>query len=936
MAKKTAEIEGFRANYFCEFCLFDYFYMACTRGIYIVFFCVLEMALLLGFYLNNEQFNLSVIMTNLYKLKTLALLACCMASVGAKAQSLYPVSMDEKVQQSAAIVEGRVVEQKSFWNPAHTMIFTANKVKVYKVFKGTAIPDYIELLTHGGSVGTESIEASDLLSLSKDEVGVFFCSSNSFNLRNPANNNLLWDVYSSAQGFLRYDLNSRMADAPFVRYSDFSTQLYQDVQTRVGHSYTVRDNSINQSLSTPTQPLAVGITSFSPTTVNAGATLDAANNQLTITGTGFGNPSGAAAVLFDDANNGTGGTAFTVAFNDPLIVSWSSTQIVVKVPSRVGTGTFQVRDDLGNLGGSPGVLTVRYSILTASFSSGTAVTKESNLMNDNGTGGYTILYSSSTGGSGVDLDASPAKATFQRALNSWKELVGFNVTEGGTTSSQTISPSDGQNVIMYDNFNTGVGVLSAGVLAVCYSFNSMCLPTTTNEVQKTEFDVVIRNTGVSSGSTAFTLGPCYPAVSEYDLETVLLHELGHALNLGHINDSYQGSFLPNINPGKLMHYAVLNGVSRRSPDWSALAGAKYAVQAQGNSYGSCGLASGEMTVLATTVESKDECPTTFPTTVTPLNTLVNFDLVHTTSNKNSDPQYTAMNCSGTGTDVVNTAFYPILTNGVGGTLSITVSGYATSPATLSSCSGAGIELALYETPSCPGGQSFPLPYDCRTFNANGPLFNITGLSPNTSYLLVADGVNGTKATFNLLLNGSAIPIGISAFNGVANSGVNELRWKTENAYSSDKILLEGAEDGVHFSTLYTQYINAGSNTVSGTYNDRTNAAIKYYRLKIINRDGSIQYSTVLTLRQRAAIAGISISPNPVKDDFAVNMYKSFTGKVQFTLFDINGKQLRNTTEMLAAGAQAVQLNLARGLASGTYLLRVTDGDKNTTLKVSVQ
>jgi len=106
-------------------------------------------------------------------------------------QAIYPVSLQEKVQNSSLIVEALVESQSSFWNPAHTGIFTSNKVKLSKVFKGSIQAQYIDILTVGGSVGNEAIEASDLASLQLGETGIFFCFPNSINLRNPQTHRVL-------------------------------------------------------------------------------------------------------------------------------------------------------------------------------------------------------------------------------------------------------------------------------------------------------------------------------------------------------------------------------------------------------------------------------------------------------------------------------------------------------------------------------------------------------------------------------------------------------------------------------------------------------------------------------------------------------------------------------------------------------------------------
>lgn len=848
------------------------------------------------------------------------------------AQALYPVALIEKVQQSTLIAEAKVEEQFSFWNPAHTMIYTSNKLKVYKVFKGSIQSEFIDVITVGGTVGTESIEASDLAVLQKGEIGLFFCFPNSINLRNPLNNELMLDLYSSAQGFVRYDLQSKEADAPFARYKNIVNNLYPAVIEKTGRPYENKFPAFDAGTEPIISNNVLGITSFSPANVAAGATENPALNLLTITGTDFGNPAGSAAILFDDANNGTGGTPFTVAYNDPLVVSWTNTQIQVRVPSRAGTGSFQVRDETSNTTNSPSALNVMYSVLssTFTFSGPVIMTKQSNLMNDNGSGGYTIVYSTSTAGGGVDLDASPVKATFQRALNTWKEVNGLNFMEGGTTTTQVVNPGDGSNTIMFDNLNTGNAPLAAGVLGVCYSFNSAC--GLGFSYRKTEFDIVIRNNGVSSGSTSFENGPCYPSTSNIDMESVLLHELGHALNLGHINDSYQGSFLPNINPGKIMHYAVLNGVARKSPDWSANIAAQYSINPKGLSYGSCTSFNTEMTPLSSTTEARDECPS-FPVTTTPDNTFISFDLVHATSNKNTDPQYTAINCAGTGTGVTNTAYYAIRT-GSGSTITMTVSGYSTNPVAQSACGSAGVELALYQVSSCPAGQAFPAPVTCRTFNADGPLASFTGLSPNTNYLLFVDGRDNTKTNFSILLNGSALPLRIVQFNGAAKKAYNELSWQIQVTGTVQNISLESSADGLYYSTIYTSAIDAGSETINQSFKDYTIPGQEYYRLKYTNTDGSKGYSNILLLQRNKT--GISVSPNPAADFVNISLFSEKAANIDISLHDISGKKLLEQRQFAAAGIQTIQLNGLSKYPKGNYLLRIWDGQKIHSQKISIQ
>ncbi|MBD0353284.1 MAG: hypothetical protein ICV65_19240, partial [Flavisolibacter sp.] len=337
---------------------------------------------------------------------SLLLFLCILLNIHLAAQSLYKVSLEEKVRNAQLIVEGKVTNQYSFWNPEHTMIYTAHTVEVYKLFKGTTEQSTIEVMTEGGSVDGVSIKASDLLSLKKNAIGLFFCFPNRLNLRSPRTKRVLQDVYSSAQGFYQYDLATQRANAPFVQYNDIESKLYGEIKSNTGS--VIQDKNLNFSVRSfarqQSRIMGPVISSFSPTTVNAGALLDPSSNVLTITGNGFGTAAGVAAVLFDDPDDGTGGADYVVDYNDSHIISWTDNEIRIRVPTYAGTGFFKVRDAAGNVSFSPTPLQVLFSILTDYFYyGGIWYAKESNLMNINGSGGYTIKYSNNTAGSGIDI-----------------------------------------------------------------------------------------------------------------------------------------------------------------------------------------------------------------------------------------------------------------------------------------------------------------------------------------------------------------------------------------------------------------------------------------------------------------------------------------------------------------------------------------------------
>jgi hypothetical protein len=144
---------------------------------------------------------------------------------------LISLPLTQRIDKADFIFEGKVTGKTSFWNEAHTQIYTSNIVAVYKVFKGGLTSDKVEIITYGGVVGNNMEQVSHSLQLNIGDVGVFTAIPHHIKLSQPSSL-LHLKAYAGQQGFIRYNLIDHTADDPFTHYKSISDEVYPTITGR--------------------------------------------------------------------------------------------------------------------------------------------------------------------------------------------------------------------------------------------------------------------------------------------------------------------------------------------------------------------------------------------------------------------------------------------------------------------------------------------------------------------------------------------------------------------------------------------------------------------------------------------------------------------------------------------------------------------------------
>ncbi|MBT8398974.1 MAG: IPT/TIG domain-containing protein, partial [Rhodothermia bacterium] len=377
-----------------------------------------------------------------------------LSPAAAQPTALYEVSLVDRIGSADVVVEGRVVDQKSFWNAERTRIYTANTVEVYRVFSGSAEIGSIDVITPGGVVGMKAQVVSHALRLRRGDVGVFFLSPS------PATEGLskwasseTFEVYAAEQGFIRYDEFSGAASDIFHVYQDIERDVREVLGQKLGSPEVLVDYPAPSRAAQKGSQVPV-ITSFSPNPITAGTA-----SVLTINGTGFEAQGANSKVLFPNADDG-GGTLIEAP--DSEEISWSDAQIQVRVPTRAGTGSFVVQTNGGLQGSSATSLTVDYNLINIAFQG-----FKRSILQDKVNGGYSLVMSTNVTNQGVDFATSDGVDPFDSALATWQTATGLNMrNDGGFTTENTVDPNSDPDIIMFDNDGNP---LPSGVLGRAFS-----------------------------------------------------------------------------------------------------------------------------------------------------------------------------------------------------------------------------------------------------------------------------------------------------------------------------------------------------------------------------------------------------------------------------------------------------------------------------------
>lgn len=470
---------------------------------------------------------------------------------------LKELTLEDQVQGSEVIVEGQVIEKKSYWDKGRKNIYTVHTIAVSTSYKGDANP-YLYVVSLGGVVGVKALIVKPSLNVSTNSAGVFLTKSTSISLVGFDPTKKLYQTIGASQGFYKYDRINTLATNPFqsLRPTALDNRLRGILKTtpkqlRAVEYFTIESKKETQIQSNIEESPVIH--TVEPLEIVAGN-----RSTLTITGVGFGDTLGL--VLFKNADDG-GHTYFEAL--QTQIVRWTNTEIIVEVPTNAGTGSVLViHGESFDLAETPSI-TITYAYINLLYSDTEYQVQNGALVEYiiHHIGGFDPLPEKSAGnfsdGNYVFtyneefIENAPAVSSFESGFDQIVCNSGIRFEIDDQTTTPNKQEADSLNVISFSSLPRGVlGQTSIYTLPVYLDPTIIIKDDEPNDTMYAdmfwytpEIDFALSDQidwdFDLDGETAST---------EFDFNAVIRHEIGHAAGLGHV-----------INNKEIMHFSLSQG-----------------------------------------------------------------------------------------------------------------------------------------------------------------------------------------------------------------------------------------------------------------------------------------------------------------------------------------------------------------------------------------
>lgn len=206
--------------------------------------------------------------------------------------------------------------------------------------------------------------------------------------------------------------------------------------------------------------------------------------------------------------------------------------------------------------------------------------------------------------------------------------------------------------------------------------------------------------------------------------------------------------------------------------------------------------------------------------------------------------------------------------------------------------------------------------------------------PNDNNTSAWEG-NGRFTSLSNYVSNVVLPATLGQFAGALQGNIVNLRWSTLTEVNVHGFEIEQSIDTRSWQNVGKVYARNSTNGANYAFTlNKVGASVSYYRLKIVDKDGSFVHSRMVMLRAENA-RELELIGNPVRNVINIAINQPMAETLQAELIDINGRRISNTVYNHPGGASVLQINTGMAPA-GTYMIKVSGSTLQGVMRVVKQ
>ena len=194
--------------------------------------------------------------------------------------------------------------------------------------------------------------------------------------------------------------------------------------------------------------------------------------------------------------------------------------------------------------------------------------------------------------------------------------------------------------------------------------------------------------------------------------------------------------------------------------------------------------------------------------------------------------------------------------------------------------------------------------------------------------------NGEVEDYQALV---ALPVELVSFKGEAKNCEVQLNWTSESEENFDRYEIEWSDDSQDWQTIDLVSGNGGINVQYYQYLHDEASRINYYRLKMVDTDGTYEYSNIIdVIAGCAAITELVLYPNPteeIRGFISVKFLSTIETEEKVVILDMLGKTIIEMDISINDSWNTFDTNI-QGLQKGVYVLRMENNQISKTFVIA--